>query len=126
MIVVAVIVSIAGCGGGSTSVDPYRLAASALCDAAARAKEGDLLGAEEVFYDSSHQRLHDLAAEVSNTDRAVAARLLEAKETVESGLGGDGSELGDAFDSLVVATDEALAATEHDPMPCTPADESDG
>jgi len=122
--VVALVSSTTACRGESNPDDPYLLAASGLCEASMRADMGDLDGAGVEFYDTAHQPLHDLAAEVSDVDRAVAARLLEAKEAVEYGLDGDQSELGDAFQSLVSAADQALSATGHSPMPCSPAEGS--
>lgn len=123
-VLIAVASTATACGGGSTSDDPYRFAASGLCEASARAAEGDFDGAEDEFYDTVHQPLHELAAELSGVDREIAARLLEAKEAVESGLDGSGSGLGDAFGVLVAATDEALTATGYDPISCTSGGDS--
>jgi hypothetical protein len=95
-----------------------------LCEASTKADKGDVDGAGKEFYDTAHQPLHDLAAEVSDVDRAVAARLLEAKEAVESSLEGDQSELGDSFHSLIAAADQALTATGHSQTPCSPAEGS--
>jgi hypothetical protein len=39
--------------------------------------------ARATFYDRVHEGLHDLARAVQSKDRAVAARLLEAKNAVE-------------------------------------------
>ena len=52
-----------------------------LCAALAAAEAGDLDGAAQVF---DHGPLHELAAKATEIDRAVAARLLEAKEQVEA------------------------------------------
>jgi hypothetical protein len=107
---------LAGCGSGGD--DPYLAAGSGLCEAAMKAEIGDAAGAETVFYDTVHQPLHDLAAEVSEANRAVAARLLEAKEAVESALDTGQPDTADAWQTLVVATDEALVATGHDRLSC--------
>jgi len=82
------------------------------------AEMGDIDAAGDEFYDTAHQPLHDLAAEVAEVDREVAARLLEAKEAVESDLDTRPSGLGESFQVLVSATNEALTATGHSPMPC--------
>lgn len=116
--VVILALSTVGCGGSPGPDDPYASAASGLCDASARAEMGELDMARQAFYDTAHQPLHDLAAEVAEVDRGLAARLLEAKESVESGLESDGSDLAASFHTLVVAADEALRATDHNPMPC--------
>lgn len=106
-----------GCGGSDGDA-PYRSMGSGLCEAAMKAEAGDTAGAEEVFYDIVHQPLHDLAAATSEVDRALAARLLEAKEAVESGLDTDQTEVGDVFQALVAAADDALVTTGHDGVPC--------
>lgn len=116
--VLVVLSSVTACSGRSTQGDPYPLAAKGLCAAAASAVAGDVAGAESHFYDTAHQPLHDLAAEVSEIDRVLAARLLEAKEAVESGLEEDQVEMGDAFRSLIGAVNESLTAAGHDPTPC--------
>lgn len=56
-----------------------------LCEAAAAAAT-EPEDAERIFQDQVHVPLHELAAEVGEADRAVAARLLEAKDSVESAL----------------------------------------
>ncbi|MGH8914904.1 MAG: hypothetical protein ACRDZM_10360 [Acidimicrobiia bacterium] len=76
-----------------------------------------------MFYDLVHQPLHDLAAETTETDRSVAARLLEAKEAVESDFDTQ-SDLIEDIRALIAATDNALAATGHDPLPCAPREDS--
>lgn len=106
-----------GCGG-SGGDDPYRSVGPGLCEAAMKAEAGDMAGAEEVFYDIVHQALHDLAAATSEVDRELAARLLEAKESVESGLDTDQADIGDVFQALVAAAGEALVTTGHDGLPC--------
>ena len=107
---------VAGCGSGVD--DPYLAAGTGLCEAAMKAEGGDAAGAGTVFYDTVHQPLHDLAAEVSEVDRAVPARLLEAKEAVESALDTAQPDPADAWQTLLAATDEALVATGHDRLSC--------
>lgn len=126
-LVIALLVLVTGvtaCGGGSDQSDGYQSAASGLCEASAGVDDGDIEGAESQFYDAVHQPLHDLAAEVSEVDRVIAARLLEAKEAVESGFDGEPAGLGGALRSLVSAVDESLTAIGHDLLPCA-SDNSD-
>lgn len=63
----------------------YVGAVSGLCKATAVAASQPA-EAERIFRDEVHVPLHELAAEVGVGDRAVAARLLEAKNSVESDL----------------------------------------
>lgn len=115
-------VGAAGCGGRpSSSEDPYRSAMAALCEALRAAQDGDGDLARQAFYDTAHRPLHDLAAETTDIDRTLAARLLEAKESVESALDTDGAVSSDPFATLIAAADAALTATGHDPVPCAPA-----
>jgi hypothetical protein len=115
----ALVTGVTACGGGSDRSDGYRSAASGLCEASAGVDDGDIEGAESRFYDTVHQPLHDLAAEVSEVDRVIAARLLEAKEAVESRFDTDPAGLGEALRSLESAVDESLTAIGHDLLPCT-------
>lgn len=88
-------------------------------------ERGEVDLAREEFHDTVHQPLHDLAAETSDVDRTVAAALLEAKESIESGFASDdGPMLKATIDELVVAVDEALRATGHRSLPCAPGDTS--
>lgn len=112
------VTGVTACGGESNPSDGYQSAASGLCEATDMVDDGDIEGAESWFYDTVHQPLHDLAAEVSEVDRVTAARLLEAKEAVESGFDGETAGLGDALRSLVSTVDESLTAIGHDPPPC--------
>lgn len=117
---VVVGLSLVSCGGERPSADPYLSAGSGLCDASAAADVGELELARQGFYDTAHQPLHQLAVEVADVDRALAARLLEAKESVESGLDSGGSELADSFLTLLGAVDDSLRATGHSPIACQP------
>lgn len=121
-IVGLILASAAGCGGPtSSSQDPYGSASEALCQALQAAQEGDGDLARQAFYDTAHRPLHDLAAEATDIDRTLAARLLEAKESVESALATPGTVPSDLFVTLVAAADAALTATGHAPVPCEPA-----
>lgn len=71
------------CGGADEAGPDAGLidAHAGLCLAAARPSE-----ARAVFFDRSHDALHEVARRLDGVDRPLAARLLEAKERVESGL----------------------------------------
>ncbi|MDQ4070488.1 MAG: hypothetical protein M3203_13610 [Actinomycetota bacterium] len=73
--------------GGEKSDGNTRLvdAHTALCEAAARPDQ-----ARALFFDRSHDALHEVARMLEDADRAQAARLLEAKQTVESELEASG------------------------------------
>jgi hypothetical protein len=121
-----VALAVAGCGGDDSSEPPataaratttaapagrdYEAAFLGLC--AARASGAtDVNSARSTFYDRSHDPLHSIARDLEPVDRALAARLLEAKEAVESGLRPDRapSSLGPDLDRLVEVTGQALA-----------------
>ncbi len=111
-----------GCGGDGATPAPstapsttgrgegaYEAAFAGLC--AARASAGtDVNSARSTFYDRSHDPLHSIASDLGPVDRALAARLLEAKEAVESDLRADRPppSLGPDLDRLVQVTAEAL------------------
>ena len=122
---VALVVALAlvACGDGNGEEvgderDAYGTAVAGLCEAADDAGSGSAASARQVFYDEAHQALHELAAETAETDRATAAALLEAKQSVEAGLDESAGDLADRIRSLLAATNRALAVTEHDPVRC--------
>jgi len=88
----AIVVLAAGCGDeaektvtiGGDRVTVARLvdANAGLCEAA---KSPD--SARALFFDRSHEALHTVARGLEEVDRAQAAMLLQAKESVESELG---------------------------------------
>jgi hypothetical protein len=117
---------LAGCGGDDSAPSPATAApATATTAASGRGYEAALLGlcaaraavgtdvnsARSTFYDRSHDSLHSIAADLEPLDRPLAARLLEAKEAVESGLRSDRAppSLGPGLDRLVEVTGQALA-----------------
>lgn len=118
----AAIGAIAGeSGGGSepTKGPSFAAASDALCQAGEAAGRGDAAGARAAFFDGSHQPLHELAAVAQERDRAAAARLLEGKERVESGLEKASPTLVDDLDTLAAVTGRAMAvAGGRDPGPC--------
>jgi hypothetical protein len=90
-----VVLALCGClqDGGSTEVQApagavassdtaLRDAITGLCEAAEAAK-ASVPKARAVFYDRSHDQLHELARRAQERDRAVTAGLLVAKESVE-------------------------------------------
>ncbi len=111
--VLAVVVVIATSGDGRPSLSVL----VAVCDVARAAREGDHDRARAVFFDDAHEPLHQLATTATGGgDRGAAARLLEAKNVVESAEPGPTPV---AADDLVDATRAALAATgDPSPPPC--------
>ena len=100
----------------SSSFGPAR---DGVCQAAEAARTGDARRARAVFFDRSHQPLHELAAAAQERDRAATARLLEAKERVESGLDKESPTLAEDLDGLAVVTGRAMAVVgSGDPGPC--------
>lgn len=78
--VLALAAGLAGCAGGATATAEEPVTA-ALCRAMAGADAG---GAGEIFERDAHGPLHDLADEVAEVDRDLAASVLEAKFAVET------------------------------------------
>jgi hypothetical protein len=87
-------------------------AVTGLCEAQSLASGGGLDEARQVFQDESHAYLHQLAAELQERDRSLAAELLEAKQQVERALqaGGDAELLSDLISRLRVVVEAALAS----------------
>ena len=89
--------------GASDAEVAYGEMVGSLCDAQDAAAAGDFESARTIFLDDVHVRLHGLADRLSD-DRAVAARLLEAKQAVEADLDDDEVDAAD-----VPASSDALA-----------------
>ncbi len=116
MIVAAALI-VAGCGGGSDgglTVEGERIpqrrinsAVEGLCEARDQAP-ADVTKARAAFYDRSHEMLHVIATALQPVDIPQAARLLEAKEAVESDLDGPGPT---PPPDLVADLDNLLAVT---------------
>lgn len=109
------------CGGaGGKGAGRYDAVIEALCEAEAAGEAGDATAAEAAFEDRAHDGLHALAAEVQERDRAAAARLLEAKQAVESALrgGGPAPDLGALLGDLEEAARAALGALEMEVVGC--------
>lgn len=71
--------------GPSDAEAAYGEMVASLCEARDAAAAQDVATARTIFLDDVHAGLHDLAERLSD-DRAVAARLLEAKQAVEAAL----------------------------------------
>jgi hypothetical protein len=90
---------------------------AAVCRVAQLARAGDPAGAHRVLINDAHGPLHALAEEAAESgDRAVAARLLEAKEAIESAP--EGATANNA-DALVAATVAAARAAGRPAEGCT-------
>ena len=116
--VAATVVLLEGCGGG----DPGPAStprptghtleglAEGVCGVAREARAGERAAARQHFVGRVHEDLHQLADELTDIDRAAAARVLEAKQRVEDDLDrpADPPDLGRDADELVAATGEGL------------------
>ena len=93
---------------GSIDDQELTVAFSALCSSRAMVDD-DLDAARDVFFTRAHATLHVMASELSNTDRPLAAELLEAKNRVEQELTGVGPQTAaDALDHLLSISKQAL------------------
>ena len=126
VLALVILVPTAGCarGGGASSTttrpSPYGPVYQWLCQT--RAQAAQPVAARDTFLDLIHQPLHELAADAARTDRAAAARLLEAKQALERDLAGDTSALRADLDRLLDATRRAAAAAGRPaPDPCKEA-----
>ncbi len=110
---------VASCGTGSGGDGPDRFAAGgdALC-AATVAADADTSEARQLFFDGAHQPLHELADETAERDRTVAARLLRAKQAVESDFETDTAHVASALAELVKAADAALRVLDRPGVDC--------
>lgn len=99
---------------------PYADLYQGLC--VARSRVARPTEARQAFFDRAHQRIHQLGAAVALEDRAVAGRLLEAKQAVERDLAGGATVLAGDLDRLLAATRRAIEATgQPAPQPCQEA-----
>lgn len=81
---------------------------AALCESLALVAAGDEQAGRGVFGARSHTALHSLAADVAETDRSVAARLLEAKAAVEASLPAGSSGAANDLRRLAAAAADAV------------------
>lgn len=111
-LVAAVVVVVAGLLARSTLLDsdgqeddPTVVAVCRVAELARAGKPGE---ARRVFTNDVHGPLHTLAQEAAdNGDRAAAARLLEAKELIESEPEGPTAAHADALEKATVAAADA-------------------
>lgn len=97
-------------GAGVQTSDEVLLAAYAdLCETRSLAG-GDVEEARGQFYSKVHSPLHDIARKAEEADRAVAARMLEAKNDVEQSFNtsAPADATTAALDRLLTRTAEAL------------------
>lgn len=93
---------------------------AALCEAE---RTTDAEEARRLFLSEVHAPLHDLARDVGEVDRQVAARLLESKQRVEAVVeDGNVAEITEAMSSL---TDATLESYETLGTPVSSCDERD-
>ena len=87
-------------------------AVTGLCEAQSAASGGGVDEARQVFQDQSHAYLHQLAAELRERDRSLAADLLEAKQQVERAFQAEGDPelLTDLIVRLRAVVETALAS----------------
>lgn len=90
--------------------EELRGAVAAMCTARNQAEDPE--AAQITFLDRAHSPLHVIAAALEDEDRALTARMLEAKQDVEEGFSGraDPDELEEGLSALIEVTAEALAA----------------
>ena len=109
----------AACSTGAedtATTDEFSVAAEGLCRTADVVD--DPTAAREIFYDTVHQALHQLADDTAAGDRTAAAGLLEAKQRVEATLDTREPSLAAAVDDLVDATSRALATLDRPEPDC--------
>ena len=111
------------CGDSKEKPDsgrPYRSAYTAVCRAASELRAGRIDDAKADFFDRAHQPIHVLAQAAGVSHRDVAARLLEAKQPLESGLVAPdaGPQLATAADRLSRVMADAIAVLGDRPDPC--------
>ncbi len=94
------------CGGGEAGPATGRFGgvSGQVCRALAEYERGEVEEARDSF-DDAHVGLHDVAAAAEADDRAVAARLLEAKQRVEADFSAD------TLDGLVAPLAAAIETT---------------
>lgn len=108
--------SVAAPSPGATSL-PSPEVLTAACTAAAAASAGDVEAADRAFAEA-HDGLHELAADLGEIDRAVAADLLVAKQQAEAAFAADPApaDLASRLDDLVSQVRRGLE-TDDQPAP---------
>ena len=117
---VGVVVVVLVRGGDPEPDSRYEGAHDGVCSARATAAAGDAPAARRTFANDAHAPLHRLADDAATAgDRASAARLLEAMESVEDALDEPAPQLAGALDALASATASAIEGAEgRAPEPC--------
>ena len=129
----AIAALLGGCGDDAGSalqngVTQSRFAAAvqALCRAQALAEGGDMTEARRAFEDDGHGFLHELANRTSEYDRDATARLLIAKNRVETALAATatagGESPGPLIGALITATGDAGEAIGLSAPGCEPGE----
>lgn len=124
-LVLALVVGAGSLLGGCSSDEDEKSVAPpsfyrSLCEAQTRATGGDVQGAARLWVDRVHGPLHPLAADASKKDRAVAGRLLRAKEAVEAAWQAKPAEAPDGLAELAAATRAAVVTVDgRDPGACS-------
>jgi hypothetical protein len=99
----AVVVASAACGNGgdateNTAAQRFVALHDSLCRSVQQARSGDLVAARKTFLDNAHEGLHELAT--VGSDRALVARMLEAKQLVEADVADASAPDGDLASHL--------------------------
>ena len=81
----------AACGGeperaSAAEVKEFRSAIDGLCQTATSLRQENVPEAIDIFTDRTHAYLHELVDALQKENRALAARLLEAKQAMETAL----------------------------------------
>ena len=96
-----------------------------LCDLRASAAAADAGAVRVQFFDRAHEPLHRLARQLDDGHRGQAARLLEAKQVVESQLTqGRAPDPVEDLDPLIAETGEGLALLGADIAPSCALEEA--
>ena len=129
---ITIVAFVAGCGSSpiTAPTDPSTVAEStfsstytALCEVLQQATDGDLAAAHTTFVDDVHGPLHDLAGDAAEVDRPASARLLEAKERVESGFDTLDPSIVTALEELVARLGTVIVSLGHtEPPACIPGE----
>jgi hypothetical protein len=115
-VLVAVVMLSTACGGrDEEEVADQRsraqVAVEGLCEAEQLASAGQAVEARGTFQDRSHAFLHELAADLQESNRLLATQLLQAKREVEAGLqsGGEPQLLAGRISGLRAVVESSLA-----------------
>ena len=119
-VTIAILVTLGACASSEPlAVEPssLRAAVTGLCDARA-ASQDSVQEASDIFFNESHDALHDLARQATDEEPSAAARLLEAKNVVESSLAKGDTDVEGELGALISAANDALEAVSEEPVSC--------